>query len=220
MIWGAGGHGRVVGDLVLVLDHKLLGYLDQRTEALEEIVQPLGVPVIQSEEKFLDHIRTHRAYPEGVDACALGLGDNQARQSCLEKLKGLDVPPLVHPTAWVSPYAHLGRGSIVCAKVVVNTGARIGEGVILNSGCIIEHDCTVQSAVHVSPGAVLCGGTTVGERSWVGAGSTVIHGITMGADVIIGAGSTVIHDIADRMTVMGTPAKSKSNSLSPRGEYS
>lgn len=209
LVWGAGGHGRVVGELVRAAGHRLVGYVDKEPAKLGRIVEPLNVPVSHPEDEFIAIVHGHGAYPEEVDACTLGVGNNLVRLRCLEALEGLNVPPLIHPSAMVSPTAYIGRGSVIFPQAVVNTGAWVGDAVIVNSGGIIEHDCVVESAVHVSPGAVLCGGVRVGARSWIGAGSIVIHGITIGRDAITGAGSTVIHDVNDEDTVVGSPAKGR-----------
>lgn len=197
----------MVGDLVRAAGHRLVGYVDKEPAKLGRIVKPIGVLVTHCEDELVEHLRARGAYPDGVDACALGIGDNRLRQLRLKDLDGLVVPPLVHLSASVSSTAHLGRGSVVFPHAVINAGAQINEAVIVNSGAIIEHDCVLEPGVHISPGAVLCGGVRVGERSWVGAGATVIHGITIGKDSIVGAGSTVIHDVGNSETVIGSPAR-------------
>lgn len=203
LVWGAGGHGRVVGDLLRAAGHDLVGFVDADAEMLASRASPASY----LEEEFMEQLRKRACYPDGIEACALGIGNNRLRQSRLQLLEGLDAPALVHPTAYVSPTATVGRSSVVFPHAVVNPDAWIGDAVIVNSGAIVEHDCRLESAVHVSPGAVLCGGVSVGERSWVGAGATVIHGVTIGKDSIVGAGSTVIRQVADGETVIGSPAK-------------
>lgn len=207
-MWGSGGHGRVVGDLVRAAGHEVVGYVDSDPGKLGRIVEPDGTTVSHLQDQLVRAIREGGRYPNGVDASALGLGDNQVRLQCLQNLEGLAVPPLVHPSATVSPTASLGRGSVIFPQAVVNTGAQVGDAVIVNSGAVVEHDCVLGSGVHVSPGATLCGGVRVGERSWIGAGATVIQGLTIGTGSTVGAGSTVIRDVGDDITVVGRPARS------------
>lgn len=213
LVWGAGGHGRVVGDLVRSLGYSLEGYVDADPDKLGRTVDPTDVVVKHLEEELIERIREHGRYPEGITACALGVGDNLARQRCLVSIDGLESPPLVHPRASVSPTTEIGKGTVVFSLAVVNTGARIGNAVIVNTGAIVEHDCVLESGVHVSPGAILCGGVHVGERAWIGAGSTVIPGIRIGSDVMVGAGSTVIRDVDDGTTVFGSPAHQRTELL-------
>jgi sugar O-acyltransferase (sialic acid O-acetyltransferase NeuD family) len=209
LVWGAGGHGRVVGDLVRAVGFQLFGYADADSGKLGEPVGTLGVTVTHSEDQLISEVLRNARFPEGIDACALGVGENRARQRCLNALIGLELPALIHPSATISPTARVGRGTVVFPHAVVHSGAWVGDGVIVNTGSIVEHDCVLASAVHVSPGAVLCGGVRVGERSWIGAGSTVIPGVSIGSDATVGAGSTVIRDVADEDIVVGSPAKGR-----------
>jgi acetyltransferase-like isoleucine patch superfamily enzyme len=41
----------------------------------------------------------------------------------------------------------------------------------------------------------------------VGANATILPGITIGQDALVGAGSVVTHDVAERMVVIGVPAR-------------
>jgi sugar O-acyltransferase (sialic acid O-acetyltransferase NeuD family) len=206
----------MVGDLVQAAGHELLGYVDRDPNKLGT-VDPMGVPVTHLEDEILIHLRDHGHYPEGVEAMALGIGENGIRQVRMKSLAGLRVPPLVHPSATVSRTVELGRGSVVFPHAVINAGAWIGEAVIVNSGAIIEHDCLLESGVHVSPGATICGGVRIGELTWVGAGATIIHGLTLGAGAIVGAGSTVLQNVEDGDTVVGSPARCITKSDSMRG---
>lgn len=207
LIWGGGGHGKVVADLVRALGHSVTGFVDRDPAKAGCIVDPGGGRVVLIEEDFLAELRAGRSLPVRADAVALGLGNNAARQCCLDLLGDLAAPPLVHPAAVVSPSASLGRGTVVLARAVVNPAAIVGSGVIINTGAIVEHDCALDDAVHVSPGAVLAGGVRVGARSWIGAGATVIQGVTIGEDVIVGAGAVVIRDVPSGVVVAGVPAR-------------
>ena len=218
LIWGAGGHGRMVGDLVRTLGYEIAGFADVDSGKLGTRVEVLGVSISYVQDDLMNSLAVNRRYPDGVDASALGIGDNRSREECLQRLESLEVPPLVHPSASVSQSAQLGRGCVVFPNAVVNAGARIGEAAIINSGGIIEHDCVVGAAAHVSPGAVLCGAVRIGARTWIGAGATIIHGVTVGMDVIVGAGSTVLENVADGMTVVGSPARPHYRNENPEGE--
>ena len=207
LIWGAGGHGKVVADLVRALGHGLVGFVDGDAEKLGREVEPGGGRVVMADEPFLAAVARDGQYPLGADAVAVAVGDNAARQRCLNALGGLCVPALVHPAAACSPSARLGRGVVVFARAVVNADAHVEPGVIVNSGAIVEHDCYISYAAHISPGAVLAGRVRVGARSWVGAGAVIIHGLTVGHDAVVGAGTVVIRDVPDSVTVVGNPGR-------------
>lgn len=206
LVWGAGGHGRVVADLVRAAGWCLAGFVDGDAGKIGQVVEPGGGRAIMMEEGFRAEVRQGRL-PEGVDAIVLGIGDNTVRARCLRELEGIEAPFLVHPTASVSDSADLGRATVVLPLAVINAGARIGCAGIINSGAIVEHNCTLGEAVHIAPRAVLSGDVTVADRSWIGVGATVIQGLRIGADVVVGAGAVVVRDIPEGLTVVGNPAR-------------
>lgn len=206
LIWGAGGHGTVLSDLIRCAGHRVRGYID-RDAGLKEGTGDFGSGLIMiAEEDWVMEMKRRRR-TGGVDALALGLGDNGLRFSCFETCAHLDMPPLVHPSAYVSRSALLGEATVVLAGAVINPAARLGRAVIVNSGAVVEHDCFLDDATHVSPGAVLCGTVSVGKRSWIGAAAVVIPNVRIGSDATIGAGAVVIDDVPDGATVVGNPAR-------------
>ena len=207
LIWGAGGHGKVVADLVRALGHELVGFVDADAAKVGQVVEPGGARVLLTDEALGAALARDGCYPHGASALALAVGDNARRQRCLGALDGRHVPALVHPTATCSPSASFGRGAVVFARAVVNADAHVDAGAIVNSGAIVEHDCYISYAAHISPGAVLAGRVRVGARSWIGAGAVVIHGRTVGRDAIVGAGAVVIRDVPDDVTVVGNPGR-------------
>jgi sugar O-acyltransferase (sialic acid O-acetyltransferase NeuD family) len=208
VVLGAGGHGRVVADLIRACGGEVLGYVDADRAKLGQVVDDAGRRVVAGEAEYLDRIGGSALDPSlNGHATALAIGDNYVRSRLLSFLAAAELPALIHPSAVVSPAARLGRGTVVLAQVVVNARACIGDGVILNSGAIVEHDCVLGDAVHISPGAVVCGKVQIGKRTWIGAGATVIQGITVGADAVVGAGAVVLRDIPDGVKVVGNPAR-------------
>ncbi|MGH7444247.1 MAG: acetyltransferase [Longimicrobiales bacterium] len=206
LVWGGGGHGKVVADLIYALGHQLVGFIDADPGKLGETVEPCGACVVLTEHEFLASHARHGSLPPGVDRVVLAIGDNRARHAALGHARAF-MPVLIHPSCTVSASARIGAGTVVFPHAVINAAARIADGVIVNTGAIIEHDCRVAAAVHISPGAVVAGGVTVGERTWIGANATVIQGIRIGSDAIVGAGAVVIRDVPDAVTVAGVPAR-------------
>lgn len=207
LIWGGGGHGKVVADLVRACGHDLAGFVDRDEAKLGRKVEPGGAKVVLLEEEFLRRVGDTEGVPFSANAVALALGENSVRQAGLRSLGDCCVPALIHHSATISPSAMVGRGSVVLPGAVINAASQIGKGAIINSAAVVEHDCIISDAAHVSPRAVLAGGVHVGERSWIGAGATVIEGIDVGADVTVGAGAVVIADVPSGEMVVGVPAR-------------
>ncbi len=206
VIWGAGGHAKVVADLARACGYRLVGHVDRDPERVGTIAEPGGAIVVYDEQTFRKLLVEQDE--DEFDAIAIAVGANGPRLAAVQALNNTSLlPPLVHPTAILSPSCKLGAGTVVMPKVVVNASTSVGQACILNTGCIVEHDCCLGDGVHVSPNATLAGGVSVGTLSWIGAGATVIQQVTIGDSVIVGAGAVVIENIPNGTTVVGCPAR-------------
>lgn len=206
MILGAGGHGKVLADVIRSMGDKLIGFVDLDPARVGEVAEPGGAKVLYSQAEWLATLSQNE--PAAVwDAIALGVGNNHVRLKLLEACRAVNMPAIVSPKAIVSPSATFGEGSVVFPGAIINANAKIGRGVIINTAAVIEHDAVIADGAHISPNATLAGGAKVGEESWVGAGSVVIEQCSVGANAIIGAGAVVIRDIPANATAVGNPAR-------------
>lgn len=199
LIVGAGGHGKVVADAAISSGWDNVAFLDDRGAALGS---PLGLPVIGCTED----LRRHAGEFDGV---VVAIGESRRRLELVARCReyGYDVASIVHPRAYVSPFANLESGCVVFANAAVNAGARLGEACIVNTGATVDHDCTLGRGVHVCPGAHLAGAVGVGDCTWIGIGAVALQMIMIGRNVTVGAGAVVVSDVPDDMTVVGVPAK-------------
>ncbi|MGH7635229.1 MAG: acetyltransferase [Gemmatimonadaceae bacterium] len=207
LIWGAGGHGKVVADLVRMSGHAVAGYADLDRAKQGAVVEPGGATVVISEADLVQLLDQGHALPCRATAVALGLGDNEARLRAAQRAGRALMRALVHPAATVSESAQLGNGTVVFAGAVVNAAATIGAAVVINSGAVVEHDCSVGDGAHIAPGAVLTGGVSVGQGTLVGARAVVLPGIAIGADALVGAGAVVAGDVPSGVVAAGVPAR-------------
>ncbi|MNI16263.1 putative acetyltransferase EpsM [compost metagenome] len=197
---GAGGHSKVVIDILRSERKEILGIIDDNNE----LKSVSDIPVIGNLNKVPQLLEEHKAVN-----FLITIGDNWARNHIVSRLKSFNIKygEAIHPSAVISPSAVLGAGSVVMANAIINANAMIGEHSILNSGCIVEHDCEIGSYVHISPGVSLAGNVNVHSYSHIGIGASVIQGIKIGSNAIVGAGSCVINDVIDNSIVVGCPAK-------------
>lgn len=191
-IYGVGGHGKVIADILRRCGYTLAGWIDDRT-----------IPEAFSWEDFCS------AHPKG--SIALGIGDNDARERIFQKVSaaGYHLPALIHPSAVVSDSATIAEGSVIMALAIINADAAIGIGCIINSGAVVEHDCVLEDYVHISPNAALAGGVRIQHHSHIGIGASVTQNVTIGAWSVVGAGSAVLHNVPDNSLAAGVPATIK-----------
>lgn len=205
LILGAGGHARVVADLLLTQNLQIAGFLDPDASLWGTSWH--GIPVLGSDED-LTHYPAHTYYlVNGVGS----VGCPELRRTVFERYKeaGYKFPHLVHVRATIANEVKLGEGCQIMAGAVVQTGTVVGQNVIINTGVCVDHDCCIGDHAHISPGATLSGGVQVGVNAHVGTGAKVIQGIRIGCDSLVAAGAVVVCDVPDGATVVGIPAKIK-----------
>ena len=196
---GAGGHGRVAGEIAELLGCHTIDFFDS---AWPKLKSNCKWPVVGAAEHLLER---HDPY----DRIFLAIGDNKKRRFMFGFFESLHskLASLVHPSSILSSSALVGRGTIIMANVVVGSGAKVGDGVILNTSCCIDHDCNIGAFSHVSPGVSVAGNVNIGHNSWIGVGTSIKNNVVVGANVIVGAGSAIVNDIPSNLVVAGVPAK-------------
>lgn len=199
-VFGAGGHGKVVLDILLASGREVLGFIDG--DPAKRGLRVNGFEVV-GDVSALKGVR-------GVEV-ALGVGNNRLREkTCLAaRALGLTVVSAIHPQAVVSPFARLSEAVALMPGAIVNSGCVLEEGAVVNTNAGVDHDCVLERYCQIWPGATLAGAVRVGAYTYVGTGAAVIPGIAIGADVLLGAGAAVVKDIPARSLSMGVPARSK-----------
>jgi sugar O-acyltransferase (sialic acid O-acetyltransferase NeuD family) len=199
LILGAGGHAKVVADILLARGEVVAGLLDDAPARWRTM--QLGVPVLGAIDSWREHD------PTGL---VIGIGDNRARRDVAARLGAAAQDrwrSAVHPAATLAPSVRLGRGVVVAAGVVVNPDAELGDHAIVNTAASVDHDCVVGAYAHIAPGARLAGGVTVGAGALVGIGAVVLPGCAIGAWAVVGAGAVVARDIPPNVVAKGVPAR-------------
>lgn len=133
LLVGAGGFGRVVLEHASALYD--CAFLDDGDASIVD-----GIPVIGKTRDL------KMFFPED-NLLLVTIGNNKLRQALYEKAAsvGYSFPNIIHPSAYVSPHAHIGSGCIILNNAVVQNNARCGDGCILNPGVELHHDSTIGS---------------------------------------------------------------------------
>lgn len=201
LILGAGGHARVLAETALAQGNfSQITFLDDFFASRDRCID---LPVIGTLD-LVNRFETLKSFPYAI----VGIGDIVTRLHWLRFITGIgyQVPVIVHPTAWVSPSASLGGGSVVFAHSCLQANAHAGLGVILNTGSSVDHDSLVADGSHICPGAHIAGDVRIGSRCLIGTGASIKPQVTIGNDVTVGAGASVVHDLPDGVTAVGVPA--------------
>ena len=202
VIIGAGGHGRVVLDILQASKHyHVRGFLDSNASLHGQQVD--GVPVLGDVTMLGDLVG------QGVAGAIVAIGDNSTRRfyAAVVSNAGLQLVNAIHPTASLAHTVSIGSNVVIAAGAMVCAHATIADSAILNTGCIVEHECAVGQSAHICPGVRLAGHVTVGPVAFVGIGAVVIQGLTIGQAAVIGAGSVVLRDVPPYTTCVGQPAR-------------
>ena len=201
LIIGAGGHGKVVLDILQQDPNiEVAGFIDDDVSKHGKRINGIrvfgGFSIIQ--EIF-----------DEIDSGIVGIGDNPVRAVFFKKMQdiGLDAVTAIHPRAVIAGTAKIGSGTVVAANAVINPDVVIEDNCIINTSATIDHDCLIAGHVHVSPGANIAGNVSIGKYSHIGIGASVVNGIVIGQNATVGAGAVVIEDVPDNAVVAGVPAK-------------
>lgn len=203
VIIGAGGHAKVVIDILLQRiklgdNLEIVGVLDDYYKENSSI-KLFDIPVIGKINKSLE-----------LENCEyiIAIGSNKIRKIISTKYD-LVYYTAIHPKAVIAEEVKIEEGAVVMAGVIINSYSYIGKHTIINTGSIIEHDCKINDFVHISPNATLAGGVKVGNETWIGMGSNIIQEVKIEGNVMVGAGSVVLNDVSANKKVVGVPAKEK-----------
>jgi acetyltransferase EpsM len=199
IIIGAGGHGKVIADMMLRQGMDVLGFLDDNPALVGLSI--FGLPVLGLLDQWKDF------EPDGLVAA---IGSNAVRRTVVQRLEMTASPPwvtIIHPNAVIAQSVQIGIGTVIMAGAVVNADAKLGNHAIINTGATVDHDCVIGDFAHVAPGAHLAGDVTVGEGVLLGVGCAVIPGCDISENAIIGAGGVVICDIPRNVVAIGVPAR-------------
>ena len=196
LIFGAGGHGRVLVDAALLAQQWKLVVVSDRQ-------------LPENQNELLPGIRLLAADAAGkLDPLVhIAIGNNQSRQREAGQWGHERLVSVIHPAAMVSVFSSVQTGCFVAAGAVIGPLAQVGMGVIVNHGAVVDHDVEVGAFSHIAPNASLGGHVKLGQRVLIGSGAVVLPLIVIGDDVSVGAGSVVTSNLLESGTYAGIPAR-------------
>ena len=187
-IIGAGGHGKVVGEIALLNQYENIHFFDDKINEIKNFPFTIIGNLLQLKDNLKDY-----------DDFFVAIGDNKARHKMILWLREVEVNivSLTHPKSTISKLSSIGIGTCVMANAAVNPGTHIKEGVIINTSSSIDHDCVIEGYSHISPNCSLSGNVSIGKFTHLGTATSVHPGIHIGSNVKTGIGSKVYQNIFD-----------------------
>ena len=114
---------------------------------------------------------------------------------------------VVHPSAAVTKFVDVGKGSVISAGCILTNHITIGDHVTLNLATTVGHDGIIEGFCTVSPGVHISGNVQLRTGCEVGTGAVIIPEIEVGEWSVVGAGAVVVRNVPPNTTVVGVPAR-------------
>ncbi|MFW5724367.1 MAG: acetyltransferase, partial [Halochromatium sp.] len=200
LLLGGGGHCRACIDVIEAgARYQIAGIVQPLSKVTEAV---LGYPTLGCDDDLPALLtQTPNAF---ITVGQIKSPETHRRLFNLLKHQGANLPVIQSPTAYCSPHATLGEGSILMHGSLVNAMACVGANCIINSQALIEHDVEIAEHCHIATGARINGGVRIGAGSFIGSGAIVKEGVTIGAGAVISAGQVILHDLPAGALVRGS----------------
>src|SRR2546423_2259632 len=146
VIIGAGGHGRVVLEILRAGgQYNPIGFIDANTSLAGTEIN--GAPVIGPANQ-LPKLRQKK-----IKAAIIAIGDNRMRMRYMQTLDDLcyELINAIHPDSTVASTAKLGRNVVVAAGAVVCTDSQVRDCAIVNTNAVVDHECVIEAGGDIFP---------------------------------------------------------------------
>lgn len=203
IIIGTGPEARAALDIANELDVLVFGFLAYTAEQQnQEINDLLVVATLESKDAktLLDDPNLKVLIAEQEIARRRGLVAGFAESTN-------ELISLLARSAEVSPFAKIGRGTIIHPGVIIQANALVGSFNVIGNRAVLEPDVEMGDFCNIQSGAVLGQGVQVEEGVTVGYNAVIYPGVHLGKGCIVGAGSIVLQDVPEGSQVFGNPAK-------------
>ena len=137
ILFGNGGHSRVLKDLIELLNGEVVHVFDNDNPYKSDI------------------------FPNAT--LIIAIGNTKIREKITKEIKhksGI----LIHPSAVVSKNVQIAEGTVILANSVIQTGSKIGRHIIVNACVVIDHDVIIEDFVNIYPNAYIGGEAKISDH--------------------------------------------------------
>lgn len=128
ILYGSGGHARVLRDLIELQGDRVVAVYDEENE-----------------------------YDNSSNLNALlviAIGNNEVRARIAQEVSH-KFGTLIHPNAYIAKDVKIGEGSVILAHAVLQANSCIGKHVIINANVVVDHDAFVDDFCSTYPGVYI-----------------------------------------------------------------
>jgi sugar O-acyltransferase (sialic acid O-acetyltransferase NeuD family) len=161
---GGGGHCKAVIDVIEQEGiYDIAGILDQPEKIGEKV---LGYSIVGSDDEIPNLAKDGYYFIVTVGH----IKSPEIRMKIFKRIERYTdkIATIVSPSAYVSPHAKIGKGTIVMHHALINAKAFVGKNCIINTKALVEHDAVVEDNCHISTGAIINGGTVIRNGTFFG----------------------------------------------------
>lgn len=146
ILYGNGGHARVVKDLIHLLGGEVVHMFDNNN--------PYDPDVFPHAKLFV------------------AIGNSEVREKISLEVSH-SFATLIHPKAVLANDVQVGEGTVVLANAVIQAGSKIGKHCIINSSIVIDHDVIIGNFVSIYPNSYIGGETQITNHRTIEPSSVV-----------------------------------------------
>lgn len=201
-LFGVGNYTEVLIELCIDCGYSEIELFHFNTEKVGDVLN--NCKVLGTYDDFIGN----KDYNTPV---AVAIGDNKIRGECLDNLKslGFTTPPLIHPQAFVSPTAMIGKACYIHAKSFIWTKTILGNNCIVSPNAMLAHHVNVGKNCLISANSMIGSYNRLGDNVLIGINACSISSpnIEIGNHSTVGANSLVTKSVKNHTVVIGSPAK-------------
>lgn len=146
LLYGNGGHARVIRDTIEKLGGKVVYIFDQDN--------PYN-PSLFSDAKLI-----------------IAIGNSEIRERISLEVKHR-IGTIIHPNAIIANDVIIDEGTVVLANAVIQSGSKIGKHCIINAAVVVDHDVRIEDFVSIYPNAYLGGESIITKHKTIDPNTTV-----------------------------------------------
>lgn len=199
IVIGAGGHAAEIDEYINYSQKvnginalKITGFIDDN---------PDNYSSYKFSAPLLGGIKDHKII-KGY-CYVIGIANLRYRRYFVDKFRseGATFVTFIHHTAYISPTAAIGEGSIIGPNANLGPNVKVGKYTLINSRCSLGHDTVIGDYNFISPNVCFSGFSEIGDENLFGINSATIPGIKVGDRNKIAAGMILDQNIGDDSTV-------------------